>query len=150
MCQQFSIAGVNTSHPRKKKNTSLRLLVNERIATYGVETITAPEILSVLTDIPVEQLKASIDEFGLIDFARSTESLEMTETQRRKLALVFEISRKIGSSRIKQREAFDSSQKVGDYFRRMLATKTVEEFVVAFLDSQNRLIKTVSAFKGTP
>ena len=149
MFQQLSITGVKTIHPSKKKSPSFRFLLNERIATYGVETITETEILSALTDIPLEKLKASIDELGMLDFARSIDSLDITDAQRRKLSLVFEIARKISSSRVKQKEALDSSVKAGEYFKRLLATKTVEEFTLAFLDTQNRIIKTVTAFKGT-
>ena len=63
--------------------------------------------------------------------------------------MIFEISRKIGTSKGKEKLLLDSTIKAGEYFKNLLSTKPIEEFTIALLNSQNRLIKTVTACKGT-
>jgi DNA repair protein RadC len=149
MYQQISIAGIETTKPPKKKNPSFRHLVKERIATYGVETITATEILTVLTDIPSDKFGPEFHNGDIIELARRIDSLDITETQRRKLALIFELARKINVARVKEKKPLSDSTTVGNYFCMLLATKAVEEFVVSLLNSKNELIKTVTLSKGT-
>jgi DNA repair protein RadC len=149
MYKQISIAGIETAKPLKKKNPSFRHLVKERIATYGVETITATEILTVLPDIPSDKFGLEFHNGDIIELARRIDSLDITETQRRKLSMIFEIARKLNAARVTEKQALDSSTRAGEYFRELLATKTVEEFTIAYLNASNRLIKTVTAFKGT-
>ena len=145
---QIAMAGLESITKVKKAGT-FAVRVNERIAKYGVETITEAEIISILTGIPVEKLNELVAEHGVIHLARIIDSLDITDTQRRKLSMVFEISRKVGASIVVNNEALDSSSKSGEYFVKLLSTKSVEEFVVTYLDSQNKIIKTVTAFKGT-
>lgn len=148
MYQQIQIAGVKQT-PIRKKQGGFKLRVNERIARYGVETITEAEILAVLTDIPGELLEQELENKGLLELARCIDSLDITDTQKRKLSLIFELARKIHASSVKEKEALDSSSRAGEYFKGLLATRSVEEFMIALLNTQNKLIKTVTAFRGT-
>jgi DNA repair protein RadC len=134
---------------KERRNKSFKLRVQERMAVYGVETITDLEILSVLTDIPYEHLEPELQHGGIIELARRIDSLDITETQKRKLTLVFELARKLTVAQMKDKEVMDSSTRAGEYFRRLLATKAVEEFTVALLNAQNKLMKTVTISKGT-
>jgi DNA repair protein RadC len=145
---QIAIAGFEKEN-KIKKSSSFSVRVNERISKYGVETINEAEIVSVLTGIPVEKLDELIAEHGIINLARIMDSIDITDAQRRKLSMVFEISRKIGISKVKEKEALDSSSKAGEYFVSLLKMKPVEEFVLAMLNSQNKLIKTIISCKGT-
>jgi DNA repair protein RadC len=142
-------AGCCKQEPVRKKQGSWNHRVRERIARYGVETLTEAEILAVLTDIPGETLEQELESKGLLELAQSLDSLDITQTQKRKLALIFELARKIHASRVKEKEVLDASSKAGAYFCGLLATRSVEEFMVALLNAQNKLIKTVTAFRGT-
>lgn len=148
MYEQIAMVGLEST-TKVKKSGSFAVRVNERIAKYGVETITEAEIISILTGIPVEKLNELIAEHGVIHLARIIDSLDITDIQKKKLSMVFEISRKVGTSNVSYKESMDSSSKSGEYFVRLLSTKSIEEFVVTYLDSQNKIIKTVTAFKGT-
>jgi DNA repair protein RadC len=148
MYEQMEMTGVKHTQTRKQSG-SFKLRVNERIARYGVETITEGELLAVLTDIPGEYLEQELERKGLIELARSIDSLDITDTQKRKLALIFELARKLHASRVKEKDTLDSSSRAGEYFKGLLATRNVEEFMVALLNAQNKLMKTVTAFRGT-
>jgi DNA repair protein RadC len=148
MYQQLAFVEVNSGSQEKKRNT-FKERVNERIARYGVETITDIEILSVLTEIPLEKLESHVAKYGIIELARNFNALDITETQRRKLSMIFEITRKIGSANVKEKEVLDASSKAGKYFVNLLATKPVEEMHVVFLNSQNAVINTFRLSKGT-
>ncbi len=149
MYQQMEMKGIEMVPTRKKQGGSFKLRVHERIARYGVETITEAEILAFLTDIPSELLEQELESKGLIELAQSLDSLDITDTQKRKLSLIFEVARKLHKAGVKEKEALDASSKAGEYFKGMLATKNVEEFMVALLSAQHKLIKTVTAFRGT-
>lgn len=150
MYQQLSFLGEAEKSERKERRKNFfKERIKERMSKYGVETITECEILSVLTDIPSEKLEKYLSCYGIIDLAKNMDALEITKTQKRKLSLIFEVSRKLGAATVKDRERLDSSVKSGEYFKRLLSTKPLEEMTVAFLNSQNCIINTITTSKGT-
>jgi DNA repair protein RadC len=124
-------------------------LVKERIAKYGVGTILDEEILAVLTDIPLEKISSWISEYAEVgELYKNIDLLHVTDTQRKKLHMLFEFSKRakyVG----KEKVVLDSSIKTGSYFQDILSHSLVEEFVMVALNAQNQVMKTVTISKGT-
>lgn len=123
--------------------------MKERIARYGVGTILDEEIVAVLTDIPLEKIRSWICEYAEVgELYKNIDLLAVTETQRKKLHMLFEFSKRakyVG----KEKVVLDSSSKTGSYFMDVLALKEIEEFIMVALNAQNQVIKTVTISHGT-
>ena len=126
-----------------------KTLLNERVEKYGIDTLMDEETISILTGISIEKVKSFIESFGLPEIIKHASSMEITKTQKIKLNLLFEFSKRLSTAKYKEKEYLNSSTKSGEYFKKLLQFKTVEEFVVAILDSQNRIITSKSIFTGT-
>ena len=145
---QIALVEITETRGRKKAS-SLTNQVNERISRYGVGTILDEEILSVLTDVPLEKIRKFIDEYSEIgEICKNIDILDVTETQRKKLLMVFEFSKRAKYTG-KQKVTLDSSSKTGSYMMDLLSMKAVEEFVMVALNSQNQIIRTFTMSKGT-
>lgn len=145
---QVALVEVTETRGRKKAS-SLTNQVNERISRYGVGTILDEEILSVLTDVPLEKISKLIDEYSEVgEICKNIDILDVTETQRKKLLMVFEFSKRAKYTG-KQKVTLDSSSKTGSYMMDLLSMKPVEEFVMVALNSQNQIIMAFTMSKGT-
>lgn len=145
---QIALVEVTETRGRKKAS-SLTNQVNERISRYGVGTILDEEILSVLTDVPLEKISKLIDEYLEVgEICKNIDIIDVTETQRKKLLMVFEFSKRAKYTG-KQKVTLDSSSKTGSYMMDLLSMKPVEEFVMVALNSQNQIIRAFTMSKGT-
>ena len=146
---QISISGVSAGGRSKGRAVSLCSQVKERISRYGVCTILDEEILSVLSDVPVEKIKAFIEEYGEVgEICKNLDIIDVTDTQRKKLMMVFEFSKRakyVGMEKV----TLDSSQKAGSYVMDRLALRPVEEFLMVALNAQNKVIRAVTVSVGT-
>ena len=145
---QIALVEVAETRGRKKAG-SLKSQVNERISKYGVGTILDEEILSVLSDIPIEKIRKLIDEYSEVgEICKNIDILNVTETQKKKLLMVFEFSKRAKYTG-KQKVILDSSARTGSYLMDLLSLKAVEEFIMVALNSQNQIIGTFTISKGT-
>lgn len=126
-----------------------RNIINERIKQYGVSTLADEEALYILTGIPIAESKKILDEFGLCEFMRLKDTLELTHSQSKKLDLLFHLVKRINLSSFNEKETFNKPERAGEYFIKELQFYKNEVFMVALLNSQNRLIKTIIISKGT-
>lgn len=124
-------------------------ILNERIEQYGVSTLADEEAISVLTGIPLSEVKSNIDNFGLAELIKFTKRMNLTKTQQKKIGLLYHLAKRISISEFKEKPVLNSSNKAGEYFTRELQFLDKEVFSIALLDSQNRLIKSEILFHGT-
>ncbi len=124
-------------------------IINERIDKYGISTLTDEEALCILTGIPVPEIKNSLETYGLPELVKFSSSITITKSQRKKLELIYHISKRIAISAFKEKINLNSSSKAGEYFKKELQFLNYEVFQIALLDSQNRIIKTEIVSKGT-
>lgn len=130
-------------------NSVYKAILNERIEHYGVSTLADEEAISVLTGIPLTEIKENLDRFGLAELIKYAKCMNITKAQKKKLDLIYHLTKRISISEFKQKPIINSSTKAGEYFVKELQFLESEVFNIAFLDSQNRLIKAEIVSKGT-
>lgn len=123
--------------------------LKERMEQYGIETLLDEETVSLLTGIPLQGIKKGIECFGLPELVKFIATLNLTKTQRNKLELLFSFAKRLQSSDYKVKTKLGNSDASGQYFLSLLQYEPIEMFVVALLDSQNRLLQTEVLSKGT-
>ena len=123
--------------------------LKERVKQFGYETLLDEEILHSLTLIPVEKLRGQITKYGLQDMVKFSDTYNLTLTQKNKLKMVFEFSKRLNRTPFKEKVKLDSSSIACKYFLNELRFLNIENFLVAFLDNQNRLIGLERASSGS-
>jgi DNA repair protein RadC len=141
----------NEGEIKKEKviNDIHRSILKERIEEYGHVSLVDEEVISLLTGIPVKKLKKNIIRYGLVELIKFSSSMDITKPQKRKLELLFEISKRLSTANFKEKIPLDSSGKAGEFFIQELKYLTQEVFIIAVLDTQNRLISLEKVFEGT-
>ena len=126
-------------------------LLNERIKQYGISALTVSdeEAINMLTGIPLTEAKKLIEEYGLLELIKFRDGLNLTQAQIRKLDLVYHLVMRISVSGFKGKESMNSSIRTGEYFVKELQFQRNEVFLIALLNAQNRLIRTVASSNGT-
>lgn len=124
-------------------------LLNERIQQYGIPTLTDQEAISALTGIPLPEITTALETYGLPELIKYATSLDLSKSQRRKLELLYHLSKRISLSGYREKPVLNSSNKAGEYFVKELQFSINEVFAIALLDAQNRLIKTEIVSSGT-
>lgn len=129
--------------------TKYKTMIKERIEAYGVEALLDNESISSLTGIPADELSEYIDTFGLPEIIKYIDSMDITKLQREKLEILFNIAKRINLSSYKDRVVLINASIAGEYFKSQLQFNSTEVFLLALLDTQNRLLRTVVISKGT-
>ncbi|MCX7914093.1 MAG: DNA repair protein RadC [Thermodesulfovibrionales bacterium] len=124
-------------------------ILNERIQQYGISTLTDQEALSVLTGIPLSEMKVALETHGLPELIKYSASMKITKAQSKKLELLYHLAKRISLSNFREKTVLNSSSKAGEYFVKELQFLKNEVFAITLLDAQNRLIKTETIFHGT-
>jgi len=130
-------------------NSIYKTILKERIQQYGVSTLADEEAVSILTGIPISEIKPNLDSFGLAELIKFTKGMNLTKVQKKKIELLYHIAKRISISEFKEKPVLNSSSKAGEYFVKELQFLENEVFSVALLDSQNRIIKTETVSHGT-
>lgn len=126
-----------------------KTLIKERIEQYGIDSLMDEETLSLLTGIPLVTLKKSLEVYNLPELIKYVNTMNLSQIQKRKLELLYDFSKRLNLSSYKEKTQISSSNKAGEYFLKKLSFMKNEVFAIAFLNSQNRLIKTEIVSHGT-
>lgn len=129
--------------------TKYKIMIKERIESYGIDSLLDNESISALTGIPAEELSEYIDTYGLPEIIKYIDTMNITKAQREKLEILFSIAKRINLSSYKGRVSLNNASVAGEYFKCQLQFNNTEVFLLALLDSQNRLLRTVAISKGT-
>jgi len=124
-------------------------ILKERLEQYGVDTLVDEEVISILTGISIEQVKKGIEQYGLNELIRFTNALNLKKSQRKKLELLYQFTKRLSFSTYKEKYTLNSSSTAGNFFVGELQFHSNEVFMVALLNSQNKLISLETASIGT-
>lgn len=124
-------------------------ILKERLEQYGVDTLMNEEVINILTGIPIEQVKKGIEHYGLNELIRFTNALNLKKSQRKKLELLYQFTKRLSFSAYKEKHTLNSSNAAGNFFVGEMQFLSNEVFMVALLNSQNKLINLETAFNGT-
>jgi DNA repair protein RadC len=123
--------------------------IKERLQQYGTSGLLDEEALSYLTGIPIAETKGAITNYGLLELVKFSDNMTLTSTQKKKLKLLYNFSKRLAIATFKEKPVLDSSSKAGEYFVNKLQFYSNEVFVIGLLDSQNRLILCKKVSEGT-
>jgi DNA repair protein RadC len=140
---------INDVVDEKRMGNIYHTMIKERIEVYGTEALMPEEMLAVLTTIPLNKTRQLIEDYGLPELIKFIDSMNLTKVQQKKLQLLYLFSKTLSIASFKQKEILNSSNRAGEYFVKQLQFLRNEVFVIALLDSQNRLISFQSIFEGT-
>ena len=128
--------------------TVYKNIVKERINKYGVNTLNDEEIISILTGVEIEKVKGYLESYGIVDFIKNIGAINITDIQKKKLELVYMISKRISTYK-PTKATIDSSTQAGEYFVNDLKLYEKEVFKVLMLDNSKRIIKLEQVSEGT-
>jgi DNA repair protein RadC len=129
--------------------TTYSSIINERIEKYGTDALMVEELLHILTGIPLDDAKKSIDSFGLNELINFSASLHLTKSQLKKLRLLYQFVKKISTAKFRDKHLLNSSSVIGEFFVQEMQFLNIEIFMIALLNSQNRLISLETVNTGT-
>ncbi|MDI9333368.1 MAG: DNA repair protein RadC [Cytophagales bacterium] len=133
----------------------------EKLLTRGADALADAELLALLlrTGMPGKNVlllaQELLDEFGGITGLLSTapDALKKIKgigpAKRAELLAVLELARRALVERLADKPVFESVSAMQDYLRLRIGSLPYESFVVAFFDSQQRLIACDELFRGT-
>jgi DNA repair protein RadC len=130
-------------------NKTFKSIINERIQSYGISTLTDQEALCALTGIPIEVISKALETYNLSELTKYINSIQLTKTQKNKLELLFHLVKRIGQSSFKEKVTINSSTKAGEYFLNELQYLDKEVFMIALMDAQKRLIRCETISRGS-
>lgn len=116
-----------------------RTILRERADTYGSDTLSDEEILSLLVGVTTSSARNHIERYGIGELIKYADVLKLTKAQRKKLELLYSFIRRVNTCTIKERPVLNSSTKAGEFFVKEMQFYPNEVFKIALLDSQNRL-----------
>ncbi len=123
--------------------------LNERLVEYGIDHLTDAEALSVLTDIPLAKIHTMVQLYNFHGLIRHIHLLDITQDQKTRLELVYNICTRIGKASYKEGLIIQNPQDIGNLFLSELQFESIEVVILAFLDSRNRLIRHEKMIWGT-
>lgn len=123
--------------------------INERIESYGVDSLVDAEIVSALTNIKLDKVREAIENFSLMELGKYAESLHLTKIQHRKLQLLTLFYKRMQLASYKEKALLDSSSKAGAYAVNLFIDKAYEAFYLISLDNQNRVNHASQVHEGT-
>jgi DNA repair protein RadC len=123
-----------------------RIILRERVDTYGSQALSDEEILSLLVGVPTSSARNHIERYGIGELIKYADVLKLTKAQRKKLELLYSFIRRVNTCTIKERPVLNSSTKAGEFFVKEMQFYPNEVFKIALLDAQNRLkgVETMS------
>lgn len=124
-------------------------ILKERVELYGVDTLMDEEVIGILTGIPINHLKKSIRQYGLCELIRFISTIELSKAQRRKLELLYQFSKRLGSSKYRDKRILNSSSAAGEFFVSQMQFLSHEVFMIALLNTQNKRISLETVSEGT-
>jgi DNA repair protein RadC len=124
-------------------------ILKERVELYGIDTLMNEEVLSFFTGIPIGHAKKNIDQFGLTELIRFTDSMDLTKPQRKRLELLYLFSKRVSSSKYRDKRILSCSSAAGEFFVSEMQFLSYEVFMIAYLNTQNRLISLETVSVGT-
>lgn len=124
-------------------------ILKERIEQYGMSNLMDEEALSILTGIPIVQAREYINFYGFAELPKFMEGFEITKSQKKKLELLYHLVKRISLSPYKDMVVLNSSESAGKYLIKEMQYLREEHFNITLLNSQNKLIESVTLFKGT-
>jgi DNA repair protein RadC len=129
--------------------TAYASILKERIEQYGVDTLTNEEVISVLAGIPIEQVRQDLEKYGLCEFIRFMQAMNLTKAQQNKLELMYQFSIRLNSSAYREKRTLKSPSAAGEFFVSEMQYLSTEAFMLALLNSQNKLICLETVSTGT-
>ena len=113
-------------------------ILQDRINLVGPQKLLTEEYLYLLTDIPAGKAREYVEKYGLSELSKIADAMDISNEQRMKLQLLFEVCRRINSS-VKTGIKITSPDIAAKLFER-IRYQTVEILMVAFCDARNCLI----------
>lgn len=124
-------------------------ILKERMEQYGVGTLMDEEVISILTGIPIEQVRKNIEQYGFNELIRFIDAMNLTKPQRKKLELLYQFTKRLSSSTYREKLPLNSSSIAGEFFVGEMQFLSNEAFIIALLNAQNRLISLETVSNGT-
>jgi DNA repair protein RadC len=90
--------------------------LNERLVEYGIDHLTDAEALSVLTDIPLTKIHTMVQLYNFHGLIRHIHLLDITQEQKTRLELVYNICTRIGKAQYKEGRIIKNPQDIGNLF----------------------------------
>ena len=148
--QMSLIPGYTFSTPNlvKEKHNPTQL-IREKLEVYGIKKLIPEEVLSILTGIELSKCRSFIEKYSFSDIIKYQDILEITPTQKRKLLLLYDFCYRVNTDTRGERLVLNSSSKAGDFFVNHLKFERNEKFIMACIDSQNKLICMEVLSEGT-
>jgi DNA repair protein RadC len=129
--------------------TTYASILKERIEQYGVDTLTNEEVISILAGIPVEQVRQDLEKYGLCEFIRFIQVMNLTKAQQNRIELMYQFSKRLASSGYREKRKMNSSSTAGEFFVSEMQYLTTEAFMLALLNNQSKLISLETVSRGT-
>lgn len=133
----------------KPSNTVYVSILKERLEQYGVDTLMDEEIISILTGIPIEQVRKNIEQYGLNELIRFIDAMELTKAQQKKLDLLYQFTKRLSTSSYREKRTLNNSSTAGEFFVGEMQFLCSEAFMLALLNAQNKLISLETVSTGT-
>lgn len=146
--KQYVYCEVEEPNERKPCEEAQRILVREKASEYGIDVLTPPELINLLTGIDSFKLQGYIKKFGLRTLHHYTGIMNLTRKQEEKLKLIYKLVSFVNSSEVGTKVHIDSSQKAGELFQKLLSDYVVEVFMIACLNSRMGVIAVPIVCKG--
>lgn len=130
-----------------RQNTITSL--HDRIYEYGIDYLTDAEALAAITGINLKVIHDGIKAFGYHGLIRYVDLLKITNEEKTRLRLVYNICQRIGKAQYSQGIVITTPQDIGQLFVSELQFDAVEVVAIALLDARNQLIKLERISSGT-